>query len=181
MIPRLYLAGKIGQNDWRHALIPGLRDHSWADGPLDAVAFEYVGPFFVACDHGCFHGPNGHGMRNGCAPIGFAHKRIIRLNLAAIHNADLVFAYITSSDCYGTLFELGWAARGGKRIVIAFAPGIDHLDFWFSAKQVAATHKGVTPEALPALLKVEITKTQTTLVLGGAGSFGKAHNRKNYG
>ena len=60
---RVYLAGKISKNDWRHQLIAGLRNHSWEDGPLTQSGFTYVGPFFISCDHGGFHGPNTHGMR----------------------------------------------------------------------------------------------------------------------
>ena len=60
--PNIYIAGKIGKNDFRHALIPGLREHHPDSGPLDCGAFRYVGPFFESCDHGCRHGRNSHGV-----------------------------------------------------------------------------------------------------------------------
>jgi hypothetical protein len=71
--PTVYLAGKIGRNDWRHELVPELRGTVNGDcldpepvlfDPtlrIDCGDFVYVGPFFVSCDHGCFHGPASHG------------------------------------------------------------------------------------------------------------------------
>src|ERR1700730_9535978 len=66
-----YLAGKISKNGWRHRLVPRLSDSPWAEsGPITempilkngiAPGLHYSGPYFVACDHGCFHGPNTHG------------------------------------------------------------------------------------------------------------------------
>lgn len=171
MKPRIYIAGKIGKNDWRHHLIPKLREHIWGDGPLNIPDAYYVGPFFVSCDHGCFHGPNRHGMQeqDGCTEGSYERQQVIDLNMAAMHNADLIFAYITSADCYGTLYEIGWAVRDGKRVAVAFAPEIDPSDFWFSTMQVAATYSRITPKELPALLRSEIHKTQTTLSLAAVG------------
>ena len=73
---RIYLAGKITKNGWRKEIVPQLRS-AWGAPCLDAadwrdidplefylggVHFHYVGPYFVGCDHGCFHGPNSHGI-----------------------------------------------------------------------------------------------------------------------
>lgn len=64
---KLYLAGKVAKNCWRHKIIDGLRGKDWSDGPLpcavqvDGESFDYVGPFFVSCDHGCYHGHGTHG------------------------------------------------------------------------------------------------------------------------
>ena len=51
MKPRVYLAGTMVKNDWRHYLVPGLREHDGSDGSLELPDFTYVGPFFVSCDH----------------------------------------------------------------------------------------------------------------------------------
>jgi hypothetical protein len=162
---KLYLAGKIGKNDWRHDLVPNLRGHLWSQGPIHAERFSYVGPFFVACDHGCNHGPNTHGATGGedsCeSPL--TKLDVIANNNDALSNADLVFASINAPDCYGTLCEIGWALGQGKRVVMAFAPGIDSADFWFSALQCAAVHRDVRPCCLPALIADEVQKTKAAL------------------
>jgi hypothetical protein len=82
-----YLAGKIAKNDWRHALVKPTRassspswtlrgvisqdevHHPWLEALYEAIEGRdhYVGPFFVADDHGCFHGSGTHG-----AGVGFA-------------------------------------------------------------------------------------------------------------
>lgn len=160
--PTLYLAGKIAKNDWRHQIVPDLRGHLWTDGPIHTEAFSYVGPFFVSCDHGCNHGPNSHGAAGG-NEIGeseFSKQDVINNNMTALANADLLFAYITATDCHGTLVEIGWALANGIRIVIAFAPGIPSDDFWYGAQQACATHAHVRPCCLPALLGDELQKTK---------------------
>lgn len=83
---RVYLAGKIGKEDWRHAIFPELRGlvnnndievhdisgghHFYVGkrtGPLVPAEMEvdgllYGGPYFVGCDHGGFHGEGTHGQ-----------------------------------------------------------------------------------------------------------------------
>jgi hypothetical protein len=160
--PALYLAGKIGKNDWRHHLVPELRGHLWEDGPIHTNAFSYVGPFFVACDHGCTHGPNSHGAINaGCdADQSLTRQAVIANNNAGLDAADLVFAYITATDCYGTLIEIGWALKLRTRVVLAFAPGIPVDDFWYGEEQSASVHTGVRECCLPGLLAAELQKTK---------------------
>ena len=41
--PKIYLAGKIGKNDWRHFLVPGLRNCEWKDCPLMPSTFNMSG------------------------------------------------------------------------------------------------------------------------------------------
>ena len=113
--PKLYLAGKIAPNDWRHSIVPALRGHTWADGPIVMPDYTYVGPFFVACDqHGC-------GPIPGC-DADVTALQVIENNLSAIKSATLIFAYITANDCHGTMAEIGHALALGKRVVMAFAP-----------------------------------------------------------
>ena len=59
----VYLAEKIDQTYWRHSLVPDLRNHPINGGPVHTKQFIYKGPFFISCDHGCFHGSNKHGVR----------------------------------------------------------------------------------------------------------------------
>jgi len=168
----IYLAGKIDQTDWRHSLVPDLRNHPINGGPLHTKNFIYKGPFFISCDHGCFHGPNKHGARDGCSEGALTQPEIINRSLSAILRSDLVFAYITENDCYGTISEITWGVCLRKPVVIAFAPGVNARDFWFIEGQVLRAHQNVTLQELPDLLINEITKIKTTLMLGGAGSFG---------
>jgi hypothetical protein len=161
--PTLYLAGKIGKNDWRHKLIPGLRDHEWGTGAINTEAFSYVGPFFVSCDHGCRHWPNLHGaVGEECGPD-LTQRDVIASNNTALDAADLLLAYITAPDCYGTLVEIGWALKGGARVVLAFAPGIPVQDFWYGALQSNAIYTDIRECCLPAILAAELHKTKPLL------------------
>lgn len=87
---RVYLAGKIGKQDWRHQLFPGLDrlvtsndldewrtwkssafnhqapiiDPEWVDlAEIERDGLLYGGPYFVGCDHGGYHGRNTHGQQ----------------------------------------------------------------------------------------------------------------------
>lgn len=162
--PTLYLAGKISKNDWRHTLIPGLREHSWSDDPIHTSHFSYVGPFFASCDHGCGHNPGSHGAVQECTEPHYTRRDVVDLNMAALVKANLVFAYINAPDCYGTVMEIGWAIANGKRVVMAFAPDLNDDDFWFLSMQVAVVHRQVNPCDLADLLADEIR--QTTAALG---------------
>lgn len=63
-----YLAGKISKNGWRHSIVDGLREvHPYSDAffwpTLKAAIFEqfdYTGPHFSRCDHGCTHRAGEH-------------------------------------------------------------------------------------------------------------------------
>lgn len=144
---RFYLAGKIAPNDWRHTIVTDLRNHcpngACGDGvyePFPEIVPEsifghhhYVGPFFVSCDHGCFHGPNRHGSdcnseRSNHDSLGI-HPLVRERALRGIQNCDVLFAYINSTDCYGTLFEIGYANALGKPVFIALEK--EFPDLWF--------------------------------------------------
>jgi hypothetical protein len=145
-LPYIYLAGKIRKHCWRHKLVYGLRDHSWDDGPLFQNEFVYIGPFFVGCDHGCFHNKNSHGAvavrgDNACpgrdyqAEFDAPHLEVANLCLGALTKADLLFCFIDSTDCFGTIVEIGYALAHDVPVVIAIAPGVATSvdnDLWFA-------------------------------------------------
>jgi len=58
------------------------------------------------------------------------HSRdaIWSLNMFRIAMADAVFAWIDEQDCFGTLAEIGWAARGNKYVGPAFGPNLGRGD-----------------------------------------------------
>jgi hypothetical protein len=170
----IYLAGKIGKNDWRHKLVPGLRGHSWSLGPIATRDFIYAGPFFQSCDHGCLHGPSSHGVGAGVGTcteeITYSPADIIRLNDAALYSADLLFVYITATDCHGTMVEIGRASNQPfTRTIIAFAPGIDSKDFWYSTARAAAVHENVRECCLPEILARELSIMKSNSASMGSG------------
>jgi very-short-patch-repair endonuclease len=139
---------KYNEDDWRFSIIPQLTHYvtnqwigdwtngnrSWSFLPRAIFdKFDYVGPFFTSLEDN--YGGHGGGL---CYPHGvdvtesprWKHKHdtpelkivVTVLCLDAIRRADLVFAWIESRDCYGTLFELGYANALGKEISLHLAP-----------------------------------------------------------
>lgn len=158
----VYLAGKIRQQCWRHRLVKGLRQHRWEHGPLRQVDYTYIGPFFVGCDHGCYHRDSTHGNGEGCTPdYDLNRNRVATYCRTAILHADLVFAYIESTDCFGTIAELERAHCFGVPVVIAFAPGVatpSSNDFWFVCSLAKTVIFDVLEEELPLLLRASIAR-----------------------
>lgn len=164
---RVYLAGKINQNDWRNSL-DGYRAFSVPAGDVvddenDSNAYaqdfenffgelpvickhpyiEVTGPFFLSCDHGCYHGDGSHGVGaveekdfnhgspGGCEGFTFSQAEVARICLNQIRKSDMVFAYINNPTCYGTLFELGYAEKAGKTIAVLFDDPMLAEIMWF--------------------------------------------------
>ncbi len=150
---RIYLAGKISADDWRFGIVKGLdgaildveatRNDLLLPWPILPRSIfntcDYVGPFFVSCDHGCWHGENQHGSgaeNGGC--FGWAGEetrrpQVVKHCLGAIDKADLVFAWLDCADAHGTLVELGYAVAQGTPIIIGVPHGLDlaSLGVWF--------------------------------------------------
>lgn len=161
---RVYLAGKIQKNCWRHTVVKGLGDAvdrycghpepssgvmEWPtlSDAIDGV-HAYTGPFFVSCgckdwEHGavsrrgggCNHGDDTHGvggMFEHYDDNNHGEPTIVDVpNLchSAIERSDVVFAWVDSLDCYGTVFELGVAYRAGKQVWVAGPRRF--RDMWF--------------------------------------------------
>lgn len=183
----IYLAGKIEKNCWRHKIAPDLRSRSCE------IAFEGVpwyvletiypglfmtGPFFAGCDHGCGHGRSTHGQGdNGCLH-GFSGGASVFNNcLDAINHSDFVFAWIDQMDCYGTLFELGFAHAREIPIYIGVDERLgisqaEHNDLWFAMQsatksgefktsQDAIEGLGILCDARTSLVKLEEIRKHT--------------------
>lgn len=133
--PRIFIAGKIRRYCFRHDMVPGLRSGWDGKVALQCDGFTYVGPFVDSCDHGCRHGPGSHGVLGidgyGCEGVQATRSEVYQRNNFGIRIANLVVAYIDAPDCYGTIFEIGFAARAGIPYVVLFAPGVDVADFWY--------------------------------------------------
>jgi hypothetical protein len=129
----VYLAGKVPnaftrENHWRDDIwhfsfdsyIDCWRDKTvcrFSDGVEldDGRLLDYVGPYFES-DAG---GHGGIGMyRHAQDDENFLS--IPEKCLTAIRTADLVFAWVDSLDCYGTLYELGYAF--GRTTVFVAGP-----------------------------------------------------------
>lgn len=152
---RVYLAGKIRKHCWRHLLIQGLRGHRWCDGVLRQDGFDYTGPFFVGCDHGCYHKAGTHGNGFGCSPsYNKPRVAVVKLCRNAVTRSNLLFCYIDAPDCYGTIAEIERAHIRGIRVVIVFAPNMASLrtnDFWFVCIDAYKVHFNVEEKDLRAL------------------------------
>ncbi len=163
----VYLAGPIQKMDWRHKIVPGLREKYFDETDKHGVAkFDTstematitedvvcVGPWFVACDHGCFHGPGSHGALGGlerltpkalkalltnlalqgltqegiedCPAPGNDNNRqtVFHTSIAQIRRSDAVFCYVDRKGAYGTNFELGYAHALEIPIFVSFSDG----------------------------------------------------------
>lgn len=158
---KIYLAGKISSvRDWRGMIMGNYyrvcsiddydRIHNGKNKAIDYLANEAIeeipgientyitGPFFISCDHSCYHGANSHGLglhQIGCNEgddLVFGDWQVKWICLRQIDRADFLFAYIDSPDCYGTLHEIAYAQAKGKPTVIVFATPELRQQMWFS-------------------------------------------------
>jgi hypothetical protein len=130
--PAVYLAGKISPHGWRDDIVGpaiGVAEAAELFSPEHKIGcrgFDYIGPFFIADDHGCGHGPASHGAaatgESECIwwTTGTPPRRIFNINRRRLALATHVFAFINELDCFGTLIELGMAVELRKHIGVAF-------------------------------------------------------------
>jgi hypothetical protein len=169
---KIYLAGKITKNGWRESLVKELRDSfDWEDDMTQIARWpvlfngiapdvHYTGPYFIRCDHGCYHGDNQHGVglkNGGCSEnYNLRQRHIIRLCKRAILDSDFVFAWIDSPDCYGTIAEIGIAHAAGVRIHIAGPARFDELWFLYGLTDFTPDFsRKSAKEAMDAFLAIE--------------------------
>jgi len=141
---RVYAAGRIHFDDWRTRVYEDAGDWNseaysnsmppFPETPIVGVPAIYTGPYFVRCDHGCFHGPNSHGVgaddNGGCTSIGGDRRRMetFRNCCDAIDRSDIVYAFIEDREAFGTLWELGYAKGRGKTVYIDLKPTFEPID-----------------------------------------------------
>lgn len=150
-----YLAGKITKNGWRNNF-----NYPYSIS-AEEIARDYTlhvndslaitGPFFISCDHGCYHGDGKHGVGavdslhpdergchseewGGCMGNFYTKDEVLVICKRQIDRAEIVFAYIDERDCYGTLAEIGYAHAKGKDLVIVFSNECLKKEMWFADK-----------------------------------------------
>lgn len=143
---KIYLAGKIYNGDWRNDIIE-TRGLEPGEEPVTVHGDVYVGPYFISCDHGCYHGDSTHGLMSDrdCGDVstmlqeietrldfqdiyaghgGFGDNvkdEVPKLCLSWIDDCDVLFAWIETRDCYGTFAEIGYAHGKGKETWIGYS------------------------------------------------------------
>ena len=146
-LTKVYLAGKIGQNDWRHTIFKDLRNVDLENNYYNMDSVDgclYCGPFFISCDHGCYHGEGTHGLgvdTNNCGSC-TANKpyEVVEKCEKWISEADIIFSWLDSSTAYGTLVEIGMARGMEKPIFLVCDQELKDMkfiqDIWFACTAV---------------------------------------------
>lgn len=149
----VYLAGKIGWSEWRNKIFfpKSVLAQEYSAKELSELTYavngtlSITGPFFISCDHGCYHGDEKHGVGAvndihsddewaGCTGAYFTRDDVFNICKHQINNAEIVFAYIDCRDCYGTLGEIGYAHAKEKDIIILFKDEKIKKEMWFIDK-----------------------------------------------
>ena len=144
-VKTFYLAGKISGTHWRSSIVPGWSqenhsyqygaafleyesDKKWAIVPNACTALgaglHYAGPWWNDSDS-CGHssasmssGPHGYGSQISGGTSASRSGEILAAVHSAIACSDMLFAWIDSGDCYGTIYEIGYAKAIGKPVVV---------------------------------------------------------------
>ncbi len=157
-IKSFYLAGKFENPDWRDMLIGswskgfGSIDHKdcindWIKTQPTinfkrnpggrSFKIRYTGPFFAGIDKDNIgKGPHMYSTEtvsdeNGNKYAKIDHHDVAVNCMVAIRQADLIFAWIDSWDCFGTLTEIGYAAALEDKIVVVATSEFDR-ELWFA-------------------------------------------------
>ncbi len=157
-IKSFYLAGKFEKPDWRSRLIedwPGTFGSMNPEGNTDDWAskqsflnvkrenggrefqIQYTGPFCVRVNDESNEGrPHNYPTttkktNDGREYLSVDHSVVKNNCLSAISRADLIFAWIDSWDCFGTLTEIGYASAFQDKIVVVASPEFDR-ELWFA-------------------------------------------------
>lgn len=169
-IKTVYLAGRIsnGQGDWRREIVPDWHVGSgkgsmYSNLDPDDIAngndvaclpggrtLVYAGPYWLDTlgGHGGGDGPHAVGKPEYEEHVGMTGasvnnpEQVIQFCCQCISEADLLFAWLDSRDCHGTLVEIGLALAMGKIIVVT-APEKDR-ELWFAC---AAAHYFIVAES----------------------------------
>ncbi len=153
-IESFYLAGKFTTPDWRSQLIknwPGsfasvnleTDTDDWNNKHSYRVVYRgnngrkfsvrYTGPFCMKAGE---NGPHMYStgpkiIRGDHEYLKIDHSTVVANCLSAINRSDLIFAWIDSWDCFGTLAEIGYASALQNKIVVVATPRFNR-ELWFA-------------------------------------------------
>jgi len=149
----VYLAGKITGDNWRDKIVENLSvvrlgsfedvedfGHKWPvhHGGIvlnDGRNLDYAGPYRVT-ESGHSNGWAKHAFGQDHDPASLYNAvtspEVPRFCCESIDRSDLIFAWVDSLDCYGTLVEVGYAAASGKLILVAGPRFFPELWFIYS-------------------------------------------------
>jgi hypothetical protein len=128
----------IIKTGWNHLYNSGKNILEWpVKNSIVLGTHDYTGPYrqvITDIDNnkssGYFHGTTAIGQ-HGCMDYNDQTAIVTRCK-EAINSSDLVFAYINSLDCFGTLAEIGYAAGRGKFVYVVYGPSIENGELWFA-------------------------------------------------
>lgn len=148
---KVYLAGKVTNNNWREAVYndkitvveKGHRSRikgetidsdsydEYYDSEYDAGDFIVTGPHSIGCDHGCYHLGKHAAAEVDWENLKLTKDDVISACCHQIDKSNVLFAYIDSCDCCGTIAEIGYAKAKGKYIFILFKNKRLKKKLWF--------------------------------------------------
>lgn len=137
----LVLPGEFYDSEAPSAFVWPRQANTWVLGLHDFVG-PYRSTFRKDWDPkygGYFHGTPCSGQ-HGMADQDEHRAPVVANCIDAIQRADLVFAYLNSPDCFGTLAEIGMARAMGKFTYLAIDESAmwDWDDYWFLEGIVSA-------------------------------------------
>lgn len=106
-----------------------LGGHAWAGGCREPHAYGWT-----EWQDGV-HASSGHDKEQRERAANMVTKNVEN----AVCRCDLLFAWINSGDCFGTIFEIGMAAAMKKTVVVATPPSFDCEQMWLSRRFAAVT------------------------------------------
>ena len=155
-----YAIGKIQKNGWRadfNVSMPSTWEEYLAASPYPSrFGFDYCGPFFVACDHGCSHRNQSHAT--AACGFEFHAAQVFAQSERQIQQAGFVLVWAgidgdALDTAYGSLVELGIAHALHKPILLAHHPDADLRPFWFSVEAATAVVCAENPSGALELLQ----------------------------
>lgn len=138
---------------------------------------DYVGPYLVACDHGCFHtGDHATSItweddEDRASTRNKSREQIKTLCLRAMTDADILFFWLDSLDAYGTLAELIFITTsvgmynscakeyGGKEVERYFfvaSPDFNAIDEMWLAFRLASNITFITSSSPKKALEIAL-------------------------
>lgn len=200
-VKTFYLAGKITGTQWRDEIVSGwsdARSEAYSDAIQDGlwlcvrsgatacgISLDYCGPWWMdMCGgHGTsIHntGPHAYGdhaaMPDEYSVRKYAEnrKQVSRNVHCSIRDSDMVFAWIDSSDCYGTIFEIGLARAQNKVVVVGIDTAFSQqaADMWLAFEGCYCVYGASAREAWDEFWDLVAFEDKPTLCVGAKADGG---------